>query len=88
MPPTLLSDVPVGGRARVQGVLPGAPRSVILRLLEMGLLPGTEVSVTRVAPLGDPLQLRLRGYSLSIRRREARSIEVAPLAPPAPPEPS
>jgi Fe2+ transport system protein FeoA len=44
--------------------------------MEMGLLPGTPVAVTRVAPLGDPLELRLRGYALSIRRHEAMGIEI------------
>jgi Fe2+ transport system protein FeoA len=42
----------------------------------MGLLPGTRVTLTRVAPLGDPLELRLRGYALSIRRAEALQIEI------------
>jgi len=46
------------------------------RLLELGLLPGTEVRVVRVAPLGDPLELRLRDYSLSVRRSEASKIGV------------
>jgi Fe2+ transport system protein FeoA len=46
------------------------------RLMEMGLLPGTEVRVVRVAPLGDPLELRLRDYSLSVRRSEAAKIAV------------
>lgn len=44
--------------------------------MEMGLLPGTEVRVVRVAPLGDPLELRLRDYSLSVRRSEAAKIAV------------
>jgi len=44
--------------------------------MEMGLLPGTPVSVARIAPLGDPLELRLRGYALSIRRLEAMGIEI------------
>jgi Fe2+ transport system protein FeoA len=44
--------------------------------MEMGLLPGTPVTVTRFAPLGDPLQLRLRGYALSIRRSDAIEIEI------------
>jgi Fe2+ transport system protein FeoA len=48
------------------------------RLMEMGLLPGTEVRVVRVAPLGDPLELRLRDYSLSVRRSEAAKITVRP----------
>jgi len=45
--------------------------------MEMGLLPGTQVEVVRVAPLGDPIELRVRGYSLSIRRNEAMGIEVS-----------
>lgn len=47
-----------------------------LRLLEMGLLPGTEVRVVRRAPMGDPIEIRLRGYSLSIRGTEATAIDV------------
>ncbi len=45
--------------------------------MEMGLLPGTEVRVVRVAPLGDPIELRIRGYALSLRRAEAAKITVA-----------
>lgn len=56
----------------------GGPRAVARRLLEMGVLPGTRVTVVRRAPLGDPLELRLRGYSLSIRASEAREIDVEP----------
>ncbi len=44
--------------------------------MEMGLLPGTEVRVVRVAPLGDPIELRVRGYALSLRRAEAAKITV------------
>ena len=44
--------------------------------MEMGLLPGTTVEVQRIAPLGDPIELRLRGFSLSIRRSEAERIEI------------
>lgn len=44
----------------------------------MGLLPGTAVRVVRVAPLGDPLELRLRDYSLSVRRSEAAGVLVRP----------
>jgi ferrous iron transport protein A len=46
------------------------------RLMEMGLTPGTELVISGIAPLGDPLHITLRGYSLSIRRREAELIEV------------
>ena len=49
------------------------------RLREMGLVPGTRVKLIRWAPLGDPLEIELRGYRLSLRRHEAESIEVQPL---------
>ncbi len=69
-----LRDVPVGGAAEVVSV--GCDRRLTRRLLEMGLLPGTPVRVVRVAPLGDPIELRLRDYSLSVRRADAAQIEV------------
>ncbi|KAF0095060.1 MAG: DtxR family transcriptional regulator Mn-dependent transcriptional regulator [Puniceicoccaceae bacterium 5H] len=47
-----------------------------IRLMEMGLLPGTTVKVIRYAPLGDPLEVEVRGYHLSLRRREASGIAV------------
>lgn len=54
------------------------------RLLELGLVPGTRVELVRVAPLGDPVELLVRGASLSIRKAEAGSIEVqSPSAAPA-----
>ena len=46
------------------------------RLLEMGLLPGTKVTVKSVAPLGDPIELLVRGASLSIRKEEAATVSV------------
>lgn len=46
------------------------------RLLDMGLTPGTQVSVRKVAPFGDPLELQLRGYELTIRGDDARIIEM------------
>lgn len=48
----------------------------ILRLMEMGVTPGTAVTLERVAPLGDPLYFALRGYRLAIRRAEARRVEI------------
>jgi ferrous iron transport protein A len=47
------------------------------RLMELGLVPGTRVELVRVAPLGDPVELLVRGASLSIRKAEAGVIEVA-----------
>lgn len=50
---------------------------VARRLMEIGLTPGTEITVLRRAPLGDPLEVTVRGIHLSVRRSEARSIDVA-----------
>ena len=47
-----------------------------LRLLDMGLIPGTKVSIHKVAPMGDPLELNIRGYSLTLRKDDAHDIEV------------
>lgn len=70
-----LADLRPGQRAVIEGFADATPA---LRLLEMGLLPGTPVEVVRVAPLGDPMDLRVRGYHLSVRRDEARRVAVTP----------
>jgi ferrous iron transport protein A len=75
-PTRRLSDVPVGGSAVVRAMT--GERFVTRRLMEMGLTPGIEVRVLRRAPMGDPIELRLRRYSLSIRRSDAATIEVEP----------
>jgi len=53
-------------------------RSMVRRLMELGLVPGTPVEVVRRAPLGDPVELRVRQVHLSIRRSEAAQIRVTP----------
>ena len=73
----LLADLPIGARGRVSAILGGDELSV--RLLEMGLTPGVEVALVGAAPLGDPLELELRGYRLSVRRTEAARVEIEPL---------
>ena len=57
----------------------GGERAFRRRLMELGLLPGTKVAFVGVAPLGDPVELCVRGSSVSIRREEARQIRVQPL---------
>jgi len=74
--PPSLATVAVGGQARVADV--SGDDAVSLRLLEMGLTPGTTVRVVGRAPLGDPLELELRGYRLSLRRAEAALVAVVP----------
>ena len=69
-----LDHVGVGETTRIVDVPGDDP--VSLRLLEMGLTPGVTVAVVAAAPLGDPLELELRGYRLSIRRREAALVMV------------
>lgn len=49
------------------------------RLMSLGLIPGTEFEVQHVAPLGDPIEIRVRGFHLSLRRNEAGDMEVEPL---------
>jgi Fe2+ transport system protein FeoA len=70
-----LVDLPLGQQARIISI--DCERRLSRRLMEMGLLPGTPVQVIRVAPLGDPIELRVRNYSLSVRRAEAAKIAVS-----------
>jgi ferrous iron transport protein A len=69
-----LSELRTGEEARVARI-EGAD-DISQRLLEMGLTPGTHVRLLGFAPLGDPLELELRGYRLSLRRSEAARVEV------------
>jgi ferrous iron transport protein A len=65
----------VGESGRVTALAAGNG-SYRRRLLSMGLTPGTEFTITRYAPLGDPVQLRVRGFSLSLRKDEADIVQV------------
>jgi ferrous iron transport protein A len=73
-----LDQLAVGQRCRVEEVV--GTDSLVQRLMEMGLLEGEEVEVIGFAPLGDPLEIRLRDYRLSLRRNEAARVRVTPLA--------
>jgi len=73
---SLLSDLKIGQGGRVQKV--HGVDEVGMRLMEMGLTPGVDVTVLGAAPLGDPLELRVRGYRLSIRISEAQRVEIEP----------
>ncbi len=75
-PPANLDQAPLGDWVRVTRI--GGPRGFRRRLMELGVLPGTPLRKTKVAPLGDPIELELRGTRLSIRRAEAAQIDVAP----------
>ena len=71
----------IDAKRKVKVVSLGAAGSVFRRkLLSMGLTPGIEINVLRKAPLGGPLELNLRGFSLSLRRNEAQDIQVQVVA--------
>ena len=69
-----LKDVKIGGKAKV--VKLHGEGALKRRIMDMGLTKGVEVYVRKVAPLGDPIELTLRGYELSLRRVDAEMIEV------------
>jgi ferrous iron transport protein A len=69
-----LSDLSPGDRGRVTKM--GGDADALRRLMEMGLMRGTTVEVVRRAPLGDPLEVKVRGFMLTLRRSEAEHIEV------------
>ena len=72
---TNLHELRVGEHARVVGFAKGV-KAYRHKLLAMGLTPGTEFEVTRLAPMGDPVEIRVRGFSLSLRKDEALALHV------------
>ncbi|OYT69305.1 MAG: ferrous iron transport protein A [Chloracidobacterium sp. CP2_5A] len=72
-----LDALEIGATGQVERVRGG--RAIAQRLQEMGVTKGVAVKVVRVAPLGDPLEVELRGYRLSLRKDEAAAIEISAL---------
>lgn len=70
-----LAGQPVGRKLKIIGFQ--LPADIYQRLLEMGLTKGTECTVVRYAPMGDPIELKVRGYSLSLRLAEAAGVQVS-----------
>lgn len=71
-----LRDLKPKESARIAKV--GGTGAIRRRLMDMGLIAGSEVTVQRVAPLGDPIEIRLKGYNLTLRKEEAARILVEP----------
>ncbi len=69
-----LSEMKVGERGRISKV--GGSGQVHRRILDMGVIPPATVEVERIAPMGDPIWIRLRGYQLSLRKEEASNVHV------------
>ena len=70
-----LDKVAMGDTVKIARLNGAGP--VKRRIMDMGLTRGTEVTVRKIAPLGDPIELTVRGYELSIRKDEAAAVEVA-----------
>lgn len=69
-----LNDLKIGQSGIITAV--GGEGALRLRLLDMGLIPKTRVRVQKVAPMGDPIQIQIRGYELTILREDAQRIEI------------
>lgn len=69
-----LDEVEIGKSVRITKLL--GEGAVKRRIMDMGLTKGVELTVRKVAPLGDPIELTVRGYELSIRKDEAAKVEV------------
>lgn len=69
-----LNDVKIGSTAKVIKIL--CEGSLKRHLIDIGITPGVIIKIKKVAPLGDPIEINLRGYELSIRRSEAKQIYV------------
>ncbi len=76
--PVSLNQLRVGDRAKVVG-FEKSGKSYRKRLLAMGLTPATEFTIVRAAPLGDPIEVRVRGFSLTLRKDEASVVLVEKL---------
>ncbi len=71
-----LDKLPIGKTAVITSV--GGEGALRCRLLDMGLIPKTKVKTIKVAPMGDPIEISVRGYELSIRIDDAKKIEIEP----------
>ena len=69
-----LNTLKPGESARILEV--GGEGALRQHFLDMGVIPGAEVTVTKLAPLGDPMELNVRGYELSVRKADAEMIEI------------
>ena len=72
-----LDKLPIGKSAIITAV--GGEGPLRCRLLDMGIIPHTKVMIRKPAPMGDPIELHLRGYELTIRLEDAQKIEIMPI---------
>ena len=72
-----LKDIPIGGKAKVVKLYGEGP--IKKRIMDMGITKGVVIRIIKTAPLGDPIELTVRGYELSLRKEDAEKIEVEQL---------
>ena len=72
-----LDKLPIGKEAVITAV--GGEGALRCRLLDMGIIPLTNIMILKVAPMGDPIEIHLRGYELTIRLEDAQKIDVMPI---------
>ncbi|BCD68701.1 FeoA family protein [Nitratiruptor sp. YY09-18] len=70
-----LSELKVGEEAVVKAVV-GENKTIKRKLRDMGIIKGEKIKVEKIAPLGDPIEITIKGYKLSLRKNEAQMIEV------------
>jgi ferrous iron transport protein A len=70
-----IADLKVGQIGRIVSLL-GGNKAYRQRLIAMGLLPGTQFTLSRIAPLGDPIEIAVRGFLLSLRKNEAQILKI------------
>ena len=70
-----LRELSVGESGKIAHI-GGSNSALKLRFMDMGITKGTDVKVIKIAPLGDPIQLEIRGYNLSVRKDDAQYIEI------------
>lgn len=75
---TTLADLPPGGSGTIAGFREAGP--VVHRLMQLGVIEGQPFTVVRTAPMGDPIEIEILGYALSLRRSEARVVLVSEVA--------
>lgn len=71
-----LSEMKIGSRGLIIGLNAGE-QVYRQRLIAMGLIPGTEFQISRIAPLGDPVEISVRGFALSLRKGEAKILKIS-----------
>ena len=71
---TTLKDAPIGTTVKVKKIY--GEGAIKRRIMDMGVTKGVEIYIRKVAPLGDPIEVTVRGYELSIRKEDAEKIEI------------